>query len=776
MSEIYESGDAPALRKVLKRKDAAWDPDLVGQAVNEDRVELADAWLDRFGPELSQLEKDALLHQAVGYRSPGTTKVLLEHGANPNGLYYDFLPLGQAVSQGTFGGGKPMLPVVKELVEGGAFVNNESRYRRPFVEAAGYADKATVEYLLEKGAFVEGGASHGTTPLNYAVMFNKPEVVKVLVEHGAEINKMHYYGATISNNREVLALLAEIDPLKAFGLGYALTGVLPGELEPETFQLLLDLGADPNFGHEEILARYLGYGKVEEAAKLLDAGADPTVSAVAACVRADQDEFLKVLLRQSSVKSKNFAEFAQALTDRRFEQAGALVKADPGLLKQEVEDLSVVEWAVKWSDFESAQKLVGWGAQSSWEAVHLALERSADDQTLKVLLKSLDWKDESYYATTAIQKLETERKGLVGGSQGKGRAVSLRQLVEEERLDELRARLESGDDPDTRLEDGQRSTLLHIAAEQQSAPAVELLLEQGADAAALDIFGLSPAYYADPMSGIAEKLRDAGSPPQDFELARLVIAIRNGVEFNPREGFPLSDLAARTTPSTDASMEMVEAMLGPQLAEVMKGRRPPLGKRPLAVAFEYGAADIARQLLEAGAEPGEALSEALGYADPELVRSLVDKGALKNKYALIELSQHFAYRPDLAEIALQEGADPNELGQSGERALVVAADHNELMALWLLDHGADPALPDSENKYALHESMHNKRYDMLARRLIAEGAPLDKKDRWKRTALDWAALLPSPSLVKLIGEKGGKMDEELRKEALLDPYLKDAIK
>ena len=669
-----------------------------------------------------------------------------------------------------------MVPVVKELVEAGAFVNNESRHRRPFVEAAGYGDKETVEYLLGKGAFVNSGSAHGPTPLNYAVMFSTPEVVEMLIEHGAEITKMHYYGATITDNREVLSRLADLDQLSAYGLGYALTGVLPGELEPETFRLLLELGADPNFGHEEVLARYLAEGRLEEAELLLEAGAKPTTAAVAACVRAEKKEFLIVLLENSSVEMKKFADFAQALSENRFEQAGALVKADPRLLKQEVEDLSMVEWAVKWSDFESARKLVAWGAASSWEAVHLALERSVDDQTLKSLMKGLDWKDQSYYAVTAIQRLETERAGFGGVDKRTGRAPSLPQLVEDERLDELQARLEAGGDANARLAEGQRSTLLHIAAEQQSEPSVELLLKYGADPAALDIFGLSPAYYADPMSTIAEKLKAGGAPAQDIELARLIISIRNGVEFNQREGFPLSDLVTRTTPSTDASLEMIEAVLGPQLAEVLKGTKPPLGKRPLAVAFEYGAADLARRLLEAGAEPGEALSEALGYGDPELVALLVEKGALKSKYALIELSQHSAYRPDLAELARQQGADPNEVGPSGERALVEAADHNELTALWLLDHGADPALPDSENKYALQESMHGKRYDVLARRLIAEGAPFNRKDRWERTAMDWAALLPSPSLIKLLREKGGEMDKELREEALRDPYLKEVLK
>ena len=159
-----------------------------------------------------------------------------------------------------------------------------------------------------------------------------------------------------------------------------------------------------------------------------------------------------------------------------------------------------------------------------------------------------------------------------------------------------------------------------------------------------------------------------------------------------------------------------------------------------------------------------------------MVGLLIEKGALKSKFALIELSQHFSYRPDLAEIALQQGADPNGEGPSGERALVEAADHNELMGLWLVEHGADPALADSEGKYALQESLHNKRYDTLARRLIAEGAPLNKRDHWKRTPLDWATLLPSPSLMELIKDKGGDMDDELREGVLRDPYLKDALK
>ncbi|MCA9778810.1 MAG: ankyrin repeat domain-containing protein, partial [Candidatus Eremiobacteraeota bacterium] len=420
-------------------------------------------------------------------------------------------------------------------------------------------------------------------------------------------------------------------------------------------------------------------------------------------------------------------------------------------------------------------KLLGWGAKSSWEAVYLALERSANEKTLKTLAAGLDWADDDFYAGMSIPKLQAEH-GFDQKAESKKSDPTLQQLVEEENVEVLRARLDSGVDPNSRLADGQRSTLLHLAAEQQSESMVDLLLEHGADAAALDLFGVSPAYYAEPMSAIAEKLRGAGAPEQDFELARLIIAIRNGVEFKPRAEFPLSELVGRTTPSTDASLEMVAAVLGPQLAEVIKGQKLPLGKRPLAVAFEYGAGELARQLLEAGAEPGEALSEALGYGDPELVGLLIEKGALKSKFALIELSQHFSYRPDLAEIALQQGADPNGEGPSGERALVEAADHNELMGLWLVEHGADPALADSEGKYALQESLHNKRYDTLARRLIAEGAPLNKRDHWKRTPLDWATLLPSPSLMELIKDKGGDMDDELREGVLRDPYLKDALK
>lgn len=775
MDEIYEANDAPALRKVLDRKDAVWDPNLAGEAITEDRVELADAWLDRFAPELSQLDKDSLLHHAVSYRCPGTTRVLLEHGADPNGLYFSYLPLGQAVSLGAFGEGKPTLPVVKELVEAGALVNNESLYRKPFVESAGYADKATVEYLLEKGAFVNSGSGHGTTPLSHAVMFNKPEVVELLVERGGEIVKMHYYGATITDNRDVLSSLARIDPLSAHGLGYALAGVLPDELEPETFRLLLELGADPNFGEEEVLARYLAAGRVEEAELLLEAGARPTVAGVAACARANMNDLLPLLLKKASPEVKAFSDFAQSLTDHRFEKAAGLVKKNQNLLNQKIEDMSLVEWCVEWGDFDSARALIGWGAKSSWQAVHLALEKSADEKTLKTLVKGLDWNDDSFFAGLVIPKLQTEY-GFDEKTQTRKAPPTLQQLIEEEKSDELRARLDSGVDPNTRLDEGQRSTLLHLAAEQQSETLVEILLKHGAAASALDIFGLSPAYYADPTSAIAKKLREAGAPEQDLELARLIISIRNGVEFKPAEGFPLSELAGRTTPSTDASLEMIAAVLGPQMAEVVQGRKAPLGKRPLAVAFEYGAGETAKNLLDAGAEPGEALSEALGYGDPQLVDLLVEKGALKSKYALIELSQHFSYRPDLADLALQQGANPNEKGTSGERALVEAADHNELMGLWLLDHGADPALPDSENKYALQESLHNKRYDTLARRLIAEGAPLDKRDHWERTALDWAALLPSPSLMKLLREKGGEMDKKLREEALRDPYLKDALK
>lgn len=45
------------------------------------------------------------------------------------------------------------------------------------------------KFLIEKGAEVNAIEDQGDRPIHYAVVSNSPEIVKLLIEHGSEINE-----------------------------------------------------------------------------------------------------------------------------------------------------------------------------------------------------------------------------------------------------------------------------------------------------------------------------------------------------------------------------------------------------------------------------------------------------------------------------------------------------------------------------------------------------------------------------------------------------------
>jgi ankyrin repeat protein len=117
--------------------------------------------------------------------------------------------------------------------------------------AARYADIATVEFLVQAGLDV-------TPALGDAVLYNRLEVARWLLDHGAII----------------------VPPNTLWG-GPLLVAVATGSLE--MVQLLLERGADPNVSWgsppTNALSDALVRGRTEIAELLLAHGATPTVSA-----------------------------------------------------------------------------------------------------------------------------------------------------------------------------------------------------------------------------------------------------------------------------------------------------------------------------------------------------------------------------------------------------------------------------------------------------------------------------------------------------------------
>ena len=62
----------------------------------------------------------------------------------------------------------------------------DSQGRTPLHEAAGAEEHELVKVLLDHGADIEAQDNYGETPLHLAAGNNATEATKVLLEHGAE--------------------------------------------------------------------------------------------------------------------------------------------------------------------------------------------------------------------------------------------------------------------------------------------------------------------------------------------------------------------------------------------------------------------------------------------------------------------------------------------------------------------------------------------------------------------------------------------------------------
>ena len=85
----------------------------------------------------------------------------------------------------------------------------------PFCTSIAKGDIDTVKKLIELGTDVNK-KSNGMTPLQYAAKFNRVEIMKLLIKHGAKVDTKSDKGMTaikyakLSNAKEAVALLKEL--------------------------------------------------------------------------------------------------------------------------------------------------------------------------------------------------------------------------------------------------------------------------------------------------------------------------------------------------------------------------------------------------------------------------------------------------------------------------------------------------------------------------------------------------------------------------------------
>lgn len=167
----------------------------------------------------------------------------------------------------------------------------------------------------------------------------------------------------------------------------------------------------------------------------------------------------------------------------------------------------------------------------------------------------------------------------------------------------------------------------------------------------------------------------------------------------------------------------------------------------LEIIIENGA-DINRQcMFEVRQTPlAAAMFKGEQGIDAEMIEFLAENGADLNE--IFELGEETytnalnvaitADRPDIVEILLSHGADPNYRDPSGRTALVYAVVTNEEILKLLLAHGADPNIADRNKRTPLMLAALDVGTEPgIMEALIAYGADINAQDEDGMTALLW---------------------------------------
>jgi ankyrin repeat protein len=367
----------------------------------------------------------------------------------------------------------------------------------------------------------------------------------------------------------------------------------------------------------------------------------------------------------------------------------------------------IVEALAQWSPGERVRAPKGPGSRAGAEAIRSLIAAAAEGHAAGVK----DWlargaepdgldADGRQAMTEAIKNghAEVVRALIAAGADPDRRwnfTTTLMQAAEAGRPDVLRALIDGGADPDGLQ--ALRETALMKAAEAGQVEAARALIEAGADVLLRDSRDRSALGRAienddEAMMGL---LRDAGAAEPREEGLALLAAARRGdlarVEALIASGADLSITDHRERPALE---EAVEAGHGAVVAALLRAGAGAdgsgLGELLVRAAY-WGRPDIARSLLDSGADPDgdngfhTALAEAAEQGNGEVVRLLLDAGADPNKDAgggsplVAALAQS---NPDIIAMLRDAGAEKSFGGQRLEDLRGAGGfDANDL---WLL--------------------------------------------------------------------------------------------
>jgi ankyrin repeat protein len=176
----------------------------------------------------------------------------------------------------------------------------------------------------------------------------------------------------------------------------------------------------------------------------------------------------------------------------------------------------------------------------------------------------------------------------------------------------------------------------------------------------------------------------------------------------------------------------------------LAGAAGPGGSSPILWAVYTGHADLVPLLRDRGAKVG--IAEAAATGDLAKAREIVAASpAAATEFAAdgffpLGLAAFFGH-DDLARWLLDHGADPRQAARNAQKVTALhaaTARHNTALIRLLLERGADPNAPQEAGFVPLHEAAaHGNR--AIAELLIAHGARVDAGDVNGKTPAQLAA-------------------------------------
>ena len=248
-------------------------------------------------PDFRAYQVKTPLHLAVALGNAEAARALLKTGISPNGPSSETSPLVIACQVN-------QLPMVQLLVEAGATVNPAADSVSPLIVATRNGNIEIVKYLLKKGAKIQIPNEAGDAFL-MAIAENQPAILELFLQAGAKVNYAvrinkpyaNIYHSPIwidspvvtpltlaiqKNNEDIARRLIKAGAILDNHWLLELCGADSQELDIPSIQLLLKLGADPNFSYPTkdtpLIETLRRSGNEEVVQSLLAAKANPNLA------------------------------------------------------------------------------------------------------------------------------------------------------------------------------------------------------------------------------------------------------------------------------------------------------------------------------------------------------------------------------------------------------------------------------------------------------------------------------------------------------------------